>query len=125
MLPQSGKINCVDEDIDPRDVRILDDSVGSGHFPLYEFDVLIEIYKECGYREREAAECILQYNLYGLDIDERARQLAYFSLMMKARFYSRRIFSKNIQPNIYAIPESNNLDKKYLDVFGQLRKRIP
>lgn len=112
------QIQYVDEKIDPRELRILDNCVGSGHFLLYEFDVLMEIYKEYGYREREAVEYILQDNLYGLDIDERARQLAYFSLMMKARSYSRRILTKEIEPNLYAIPESNNVNKEYIDLFG-------
>ncbi|MDE8256652.1 BREX-1 system adenine-specific DNA-methyltransferase PglX [Erysipelothrix rhusiopathiae] len=115
---KDGQIQYVDEKIDPRELRVLDNCVGSGHFLLYEFDVLMEIYKEYGYREREAVEFILQDNLYGLDIDERARQLAYFSLMMKARSYSRRILTKEIEPNLYAIPESNNVNKEYIDLFG-------
>ncbi|MEG0249405.1 MAG: BREX-1 system adenine-specific DNA-methyltransferase PglX [Peptostreptococcus sp.] len=118
IMPKNGEIEYIDEKIDPRHLRILDNCVGSGHFPLYEFDVLMEIYKECGYREREAAEYILSENLYGLDIDERARQLAYFSLMMKARSYSRRILNKGIEPHIYAIPDSNNIDRKYFEIFG-------
>lgn len=118
VVPKNGEIEYIEEKIDPRDLRILDDCVGSGHFLLYEFDVLMEIYKECGYREREAAEYILSENLYGLDIDERARQLAYFSLMMKARSYSRRILNKGIEPHVYSIPDSNNIDKKYFEVFG-------
>jgi len=118
IVPKNGEIEYIDEKIEPRDLRILDNCVGSGHFPLYEFDVLMEIYKECGYREREAAEYILRENLYGLDIDERARQLAYFSLMMKARSYSRRILNKGINPHIYAIPDSNNIDRKYFEIFG-------
>lgn len=118
VLPKNGEIEYIEEKIDPRDLRILDNCVGSGHFLLYEFDVLMEIYKECGYREREAAEYILSENLYGLDIDERARQLAYFSLMMKSRSYSRRILNKGIEPHIYAIPDSNNIDRKYFEIFG-------
>lgn len=118
VMPKNGEIEYIDEKIDPRDLRVLDNCVGSGHFLLYEFDVLMEIYKECGYREREAAEYILSENLYGLDIDERARQLAYFSLMMKSRSYSRRILNKGIEPHIYAIPDSNNIDRKYLEIFG-------
>ena len=118
VVPKNGEIEYIEEKIDPRNLRILDNCVGSGHFPLYEFDVLMEIYKECGYREREAAEYILSENLYGLDIDERARQLAYFSLMMKARSYSRRILNKGIEPHIYVIPDSNNIDRKYLEIFG-------
>lgn len=116
--PKNGEIEYIDEKIDPTELKILDNCMGSGHFLLYEFDVLIEIYKECGYREREAAEYILKNNLYGLDIDERARQLAYFSLMMKARSYNRRIFTKHISPNIYAIPESNSMNKESLSYFG-------
>ena len=118
VIPKNGEIEYIDEKIDPRDLRVLDNCVGSGHFLLYEFDVLMEIYKECGYREREAAEYILSENLYGLDIDERARQLAYFSLMIKARSYNRRILTKDIEPHIYAIPESNNIDRKYFEIFG-------
>ena len=118
VVPKNGEIEYIEEKINPRDLRILDNCVGSGHFLLYEFDVLMEIYKECGYREREAAEYILSENLYGLDIDERARQLAYFSLMMKSRSYSRRILNKGIEPHIYAIPDSNNIDRKYLEIFG-------
>ena len=118
VMPKDGQIEYIDEKIDPRDLKILDDCVGSGHFLLYEFEVLMEIYKECGYREREAAEYILRDNLYGLDIDERARQLAYFSLMMKARSYSRRILNRDIDPHIYAIPDSNKIDKEYFKIFG-------
>lgn len=118
IMPKNGEIEYIDEKIGPRDLRILDNCVGSGHFLLYEFDVLMEIYKECGYREREAAEHILSDNLYGLDIDERARQLAYFSLMMKARSYSRRILNKGIEPHVYAVPDSNNLDRKFFKMFG-------
>ncbi|MEL5899619.1 BREX-1 system adenine-specific DNA-methyltransferase PglX, partial [Clostridium sporogenes] len=116
--PKSGNIEYIDEKVEPRDLRVLDNCVGSGHFLLYEFDLLMEIYKESGYREREAAEYILSENLYGLDIDERAGQLAYFSLMMKARSYNRRILRKDIKPNIYTIAESNNIDSKYLEIFG-------
>lgn len=118
IMPKNGEMEYNEEKIDPRDLRILDNCAGSGHFLLYEFDVLMEIYKECGYREREAVQYILSENLYGLDIDERARQLAYFSLMMKARSYNRRILTKNIEPNIYAIPDSYNIDRKYFKIFG-------
>jgi hypothetical protein len=118
IMSKNGEMEYNEEKIDPRDLRILDNCVGSGHFLLYEFDVLMEIYKECGYREREAAEHILSDNLYGLDIDERARQLAYFSLMMKVRSYSRRILNKGIEPHVYAVPDSNNLDRKFFKMFG-------
>ena len=119
ILPKDGKINYVNEKIDPKELKIIDNCVGSGHFLVYEFEILMEIYKEYGYREKEACESIIRNNLYGLDIDERARQLAYFSLMMKARSYSKRIFEKNLKTNIYAITESNNIDRSYLKIMGK------
>ena len=87
----------------PQDIQVIDPCMGSGHILVYAFDVLIQIYKKCGVSERDAAQSILQYNLYGLDIDDRAAQLAYFAVMMKARQYDRRIFSRGIQPHLYAI----------------------
>ncbi|MCD8231983.1 MAG: BREX-1 system adenine-specific DNA-methyltransferase PglX [Clostridiales bacterium] len=83
--------------------------MGSGHILVYAFDVLMQIYESQGYTQRDAAQSILQNNLYGLDIDERAAQLAYFAVMMKARQYDRRIFSRGIQPHVYGIVESNGL----------------
>ena len=91
--------------------------MGSGHILVYAFDVLIQIYKKYGISERDAAQSILQNNLYGLDIDDRATQLAYFAVMMKARQYDRRIFSRGIQPHVYAIVESNGLDSNTIDYF--------
>lgn len=118
ILPKDGDIEYIDEKIDPKDLKIIDNCVGSGHFLVYEFEVLMEIYKEYGYREREACEYIVRNNLYGLDVDERARQLAYFSLMMKARSYNRRIFEKNLRTNICVITESNNIDRNHLNFLG-------
>jgi len=91
------------------DIKCIDPAIGSGHIGAYLFDVLIQIYESCGYKRRDAVRLILENNIYGLDIDERARQLAYFSLMMKARQYDRRFLSrKDIpQPKVYAIEESN------------------
>ncbi len=93
----------------PEDIKCIDPAIGSGHIGAYLFDVLIQIYESYGYKRRDAVSSILENNIYGLDIDERARQLAYFSLMMKARQYDRRFLSRrNIpQPKIYAIEESN------------------
>ena len=78
--------------------------MGSGHILVYAFDVLIQLYVAEGFRERDAVELILRNNLYGLDIDKRAFQLAYFALMMKARQYSRRILNKHIKLNVYTVP---------------------
>lgn len=93
----------------PEDIKCIDPAIGSGHIGAYLFDVLIQIYESYGYKRRDAVKLILENNIYGLDIDERARQLAYFSLMMKARQYDRRFLSRrNIpQPRIYAIEDSN------------------
>ena len=101
----------------PQDIKVIDPCMGSGHILVYAFDVLIQIYKKYGVSERDAAQNILQNNLYGLDIDDRAAQLAYFAVMMKARQYDRRIFSRGIQPHVYAIVESNGLDNVTIDYF--------
>ena len=87
----------------------LDPCCGSGHILAYIFDVLMQIYLSRGYRDRDAAISIVEHNLYGLDIDERAAQLAYFAVMMKARQYDQRFLSRGIQPHVYAIEESNGL----------------
>ena len=109
VTPKNGEIKHIDEFVKPEDVKFLDPCMGSGHILVYAFDVLIEIYKESGYTERDAAALIVQNNLFGLDIDDRASQLAFFAVMMKARSYDRRFFSRGIQPNIFAIQESNGI----------------
>ena len=101
----------------PEQIKCIDPCCGSGHILAYLFDVLVQIYESYGYTTREAVESIVKNNLYGLDIDDRAAQLAYFSVMMKARQYDRRFFSRWIQPNVYAIRESNGIDKYALDYF--------
>jgi Eco57I restriction endonuclease. len=85
----------------PEDIRLIDPCMGSGHILVYAFDVLMQIYESEGYDPRDAAKLILEKNLYGLDIDRRAYQLAYFSLMMKARQYNRRIFTEDVKPQVY------------------------
>lgn len=95
---------------DVRDIKVIDPCMGSGHILVYAFDVLMKMYESDGYSQRDAAQCILEHNLFGLDIDDRAAQLAYFAVMMKARQYDRRIFSRGIQPHVYAIAESNGID---------------
>ena len=101
----------------PEDIKCIDPCAGSGHICVYLFDVLIQIYESYGISAREAASIIVKHNIYGLDIDERAAQLAYFSVMMKARQYDRRFFSKGIQPNIMSIPESNDIDNNFFEYF--------
>ena len=85
----------------PEDIRLIDPCMGSGHILVYAFDVLMQIYESVGVSPRDAAKLILEKNIYGLDIDRRAYQLAYFSLMMKARQYNRRIFTEDVKPQVY------------------------
>ncbi|OFS72424.1 BREX-1 system adenine-specific DNA-methyltransferase PglX [Lactobacillus sp. HMSC08B12] len=106
------------------EIKCIDPCCGSGHILVYFFDVLMNIYQEYGYSTREAAISIVENNIWGLDIDERAAQLAYFSIMMKARAYDRRFFSRNIQPHVYEIRESNNIDQASLEEIYQENKNI-
>lgn len=101
----------------PDQLKVIDPCSGSGHILAYMFDVLMQIYESYGYTTREAVASIVENNLYGLDIDDRAAQLAYFAVMMKARQYDRRFFSRGIQPHVYAIVESNHVDKFAVDYF--------
>lgn len=108
----------------PEDIKFIDPCMGSGHILVYAFDVLMDIYKSVGYTERDAAHIIVEKNLYGLDIDDRAYQLSYFAIMMKARQYDRRFLQwaveNKAQPSLYAIQESNDLNPDYLKLFGDL-----
>lgn len=100
------------------DIRCIDPCMGSGHILAYMFDVLMEIYKKEGYRNRDAVKNIINCNLFGLDIDERAAQLAYFAVMMKGRQYDDRFLERNYQPHVHAIVESNGIDRELLTYFG-------
>lgn len=95
--------------ITPDNIKVIDPCMGSGHILVYAFDVLMQIYESCGYSKRDAAKSIIENNIYGLDIDDRAFQLAYFSIMMKARQYNRRILTLDIESNLCSIQESNNV----------------
>ncbi len=97
------------KNIKPEEIKIIDPCMGSGHILVYAFDVLMQIYKSYGYSQRDAAKSIVENNIYGLDIDDRAFQLAYFAVMMKARSYNRRILTLGIEPNLCAIQESNGI----------------
>ena len=108
----------------PEDIKVLDPCMGSGHILVYAFDVLYQIYKEAGYGEREIPRKILQNNLYGLDIDDRAAQLASFALIMKARGYNRRLFreleKEELELNLCSIQESNGICTKVIEYFCSL-----
>jgi len=108
-------------------IRLLDPCMGSGHILVYAFDVLMDIYRSMGYTDRDAVQSIIENNLYGLDIDDRAAQLAYFAVMMKACEYDRRFLRRGVQPHVWAIAESANIEDSVLNRFGAekaLAKRL-
>ena len=102
---------------DPEKLKVIDPCMGSGHILVYMFDVLMQIYRACGYDDRTAVASIVSNNLFGLDIDDRAAQLAYFAVMMKARQYDRGFFRRGLQPKVYAICESNDVSPDFVDYF--------
>ena len=114
---QLAKLREEYKTIKPEEIKVIDPCMGSGHILVYAFDVLMQIYTSAGWDQREAAQSILKNNLYGLDIDDRAAQLAYFAVMMKARQYDRRLLTRGIQPNIYSIRESNGIQAMTIEYF--------
>ena len=118
MEAQLAKLREEYKTIKPEEIKVIDPCMGSGHILVYAFDVLMQIYTSAGWDQREAAQSILKNNLYGLDIDDRAAQLAYFAVMMKARQYDRRLLTRGIQPNIHSIIESNALGGAYKLAMG-------
>lgn len=110
----------------PEDIKCIDPCCGSGHILAYMFDVLVQIYESCGYTTRDAVRSIVEKNIYGLDIDDRAAQLAYFTVMMKARQYDRRFLTRKDdwdrpdvpQPMVYEIPDCNAVDEELIDYFA-------
>ncbi len=108
------KIRTEYANIKPEDIKIIDPCMGSGHILVYAFDVLMQIYTSNGYSERDAVKSILENNLYGFDIDDRAGQLAYFAVMMKARKYSRRILNSGITPNVFSIQDSSFMSDDFI-----------
>ncbi|EYE87603.1 restriction endonuclease [Fervidicella metallireducens AeB] len=108
----------------PEDIKVLDPAMGSGHILVYAFDVLYDIYLKANYSERDIPQLILEKNLYGLDIDDRAGQLAAFALMMKARSKNRRIFRNKIELNVCSIQESNGISKEAIDFFANGDKKL-
>ena len=113
-----GEIRAEYAKLNPEDIKVIDPCMGSGHILVYTFDVLMQIYESAGYGQRDAARSILENNLYGLDIDDRAFQMAYFAVMMKARQYNRRILNGEYKPNVYSIQESNGINRGQLKYFG-------
>lgn len=115
---QLAKLREAYKTIKPEEIKVIDPCMGSGHILVYAFNVLMQIYTSAGWDQREAAQSILKNNLYGLDIDDRAAQLAYFAVMMKARQYDRRLLTRGIQPHIYAFAESNTITTAPLHDMG-------
>lgn len=100
------------------EITFMDPAMGSYHIGVYAFEVFMQLYQSQGYSPRDAAELIVEKNLYGIDIDNRAYQLSYFAILMKARQYNRRILTKGVSPNLYSIIESNPIDRNHLDYLG-------
>lgn len=124
VMPKSGSLSYIQEDVKPQELTFFDPCMGSGHILVYAFDVLMEIYKECGFSERDAAAEIVENNLFGLDIDDRCSQLAYFAVMMKARSYDRRFLSRGIKPHVMAIQEGNSINGEiYKKFVGDEKQR--
>lgn len=118
------KLNENYKEIKLEEIKIIDPCMGSGHILVYAFDVLMDIYSNLGYSNRDAVQSILENNIYGLDIDKRAYQLAYFALMMKAREYYKRIFSKKLELNICYTRESNDINKEIIDFISNGNDKI-
>lgn len=118
VTPKDGSIQMVNETISPEELKVLDPCVGSGHFLSYAFDILLEIYRECGWSDRDAAKSILENNLHGLDIDDRAAQLACFAVAMKARKYNRRILNGETTLNIFAMQDSDLITEDIVRYFA-------
>ena len=113
-----NKIKAEYATLKPEDIKLIDPCMGSGHILVYAFDVFMQIYENAGWSQRDAAQSIIQNNIYGLDIDDRAAQLSYFAVLMKARQYDRRILTRGIEPNVYAVQESNGINREQLKYFG-------
>lgn len=111
VTPKSGQIQYLNEKVSPEELTFFDPCMGSGHILVYAFDVLMEIYRECGYLDRDAAREIVEKNIFGLDIDDRAYQLAYFAVMMKARSYDRRFLTREVTPKVYPIYDYTDISK--------------
>lgn len=103
----------------PEDIKCIDPCMGSGHILAYLFDVLMQIYRSAGYTDRDAAASIVEHNLYGLDIDDRAAQMAYFVVMMKGCQYDSRFLRRHLKPHVYAIQESGELTADALGRLGR------
>ena len=119
VTPKNEEIAYIDEKISPEEIKFLEPCMGSGHILVHAFDILMEIYREAGYSDREAVKNIIEKNIYGLDIDKRAYQLTYFAVMIKGREYDRRFFTRGISPNLTYTEESyllfDNESKKILE----------
>lgn len=115
------EIKSTYKELAPESIKIIDPCMGSGHILVYAFDVLMQIYESYGYTQRDAARSILKNNIFGLDIDKRAYQLAYFSIMMKARYYNRRILTEEIEPNLCFIQNSTSLSESALEKMGNCK----
>ncbi|BAX68098.1 BREX-1 system adenine-specific DNA-methyltransferase PglX [Latilactobacillus sakei] len=123
--PEDVQLQIQDErkaksDFALQELKLLDNAMGSGHVLAYAFDVFMQLYTAEGFRERDAAELIMTNNLFGLEIDKRAYQLAYFAIMMKGREYNRRILSKEIKLNLHQFIDSPEIPNEYFERLAEV-----
>ncbi len=107
----------------PEEIKLSDPCCGSGHMLTYAFDLLFDIYAECGYTTKDAVEHIIKDNLYGIELDNRAGQLSYFALMMKAREKSRRFFSSGVQPNVCVLNNISFTEEEMIEATSLFNKK--
>lgn len=115
---QLDEIKIEHAKLNPEDIKLIDPCMGSGHILVYAFDVFMQIYESVGWSQRDATKSILENNIFGLDIDDRAGQMAYFAVMMKARQYNRKILSKDTVCNVFSIQDSNGITSAPMHDMG-------
>lgn len=108
--PELKKIREKRKDLKPTDIKFIDPCMGSGHILVYAFELLVDIYCNEGYSQSDSAFLIVENNLYGLDIDDRASALSYFALMMKASYYNKNLVLGKYKVNLCSVQESNNIE---------------
>lgn len=108
--PELKKIREKRKDLKPTDIKFIDPCMGSGHILVYAFELLVDIYCNEGYSQSDSALLIVENNLYGLDIDDRASSLSYFALMMKASYYNKNLVLGKYKVNLCSVQESNNIE---------------
>lgn len=117
-------IESVERRISLKDLKFIDNAMGSGHILLYAFDIFLKMYKERGKSEEKAVSLILENNLFGLEIDNKSYRIAYLMLMIKARSFNENIFKEKVKNNLYAYIDSDNIDLKRLSYLKKVNTKV-